>query len=96
VSLHQVHGIRCDMSDPADVAALGQYSREKLGVVHTFINNAGEVTSKRLLADVDPHELVRVVGESYHCPHSSSSHSPIAPYGPMICLTASMWSFSSS
>ncbi len=63
VCLHQVHGIRCDMSDPADVAVLGEYTRERLGTVHTFINNAGEVTSKRLLADVDPHEIVRVIGD---------------------------------
>ncbi|CAL8465249.1 g4784 [Coccomyxa elongata] len=60
----EVHGTRCDMSDPADVAALGQYTVDRLGTVHTFINNAGEVTTKRLLADVDAHEIVRVVGSN--------------------------------
>lgn len=53
------------MSDPADVAALGQYTVDRLDTVHTFINNAGEVTTKRLLADVDAHEIVRVVGSQH-------------------------------
>lgn len=50
------------MSNTADVAALGQHARKRLGTIRTFINNAGEVTSKSLLADVDPEEIVRVVG----------------------------------
>lgn len=44
------------------MAALGQYARQKLETVHIFINNAGEVTRKRMLADVAPDEIARVTG----------------------------------
>lgn len=57
-----VHGVRCDVSSAVDVAALAAFAVESLGTVHFWINNAGEVTSKKLLADVDAAEIVRVSG----------------------------------
>lgn len=58
----RVHGTTCDMSSPEDVARLGAFVGERLGGVDIWINNAGEVTAKRLLADVEAGEVVRVVG----------------------------------
>lgn len=58
----QVHGIRCDVSRPEDVAELGQFAQQQLGTVHFWINNAGQVTRKKLLADVDPSDISGAVG----------------------------------
>ena len=46
----------------ADVAALGDFAVQRLGVVHRWINNAGQVTRKRVLADLDAAEIADVVG----------------------------------
>jgi len=46
----------------ADVAALGDFAVQRLGVVHRWINNAGQVTRKGLLADLDATEIADVVG----------------------------------
>lgn len=58
----RVHGMQCDVSDPDSMARLGQFAQRCLGTVDVWINNAGEVTSKKLLADVAPAEIVQVVG----------------------------------
>eukprot|EP00250_Pteridium_aquilinum_P011520 c20124_g1_i1 orf=22-1020(+) len=51
----------CDVSKPEDVALFGSFSEEALqGNIHFWINNAGEVTSKRILTEIDPEEIVRV------------------------------------
>uniref|UniRef100_A0A7I4FF80 Uncharacterized protein n=1 Tax=Physcomitrium patens TaxID=3218 RepID=A0A7I4FF80_PHYPA len=57
-----IQGVRCDVSNASDVAALASFAAEKLGTIHFWINNAGEVTGKKLLADVDAEEIVRVSG----------------------------------
>ncbi|PRW58142.1 hypothetical protein C2E21_2861 [Chlorella sorokiniana] len=58
----RVHGTTCDVSSPEDMARLGDFVGERLGGVDLWINNAGELTAKRLLADVEASEVVRVVG----------------------------------
>jgi len=58
----KVSGTECDVSDPESVARLGAMAQQTLGRVDVWINNAGEVTAKKLLADVEPSELSRVVG----------------------------------
>lgn len=60
----QVHGLRADVSSSADMAALGAFAQRRLGAVDLWINNAGEVTRKTLLADVEAGEVLRVVGTS--------------------------------
>ena len=45
-----------------DVAALGEFAVQRLGTVHRWINNAGQVTRKRLLADLEVAEIADVVG----------------------------------
>lgn len=36
-----VDGIRCDVSNATDVAALASFATEKLGTIHFWLNNAG-------------------------------------------------------
>jgi NAD(P)-dependent dehydrogenase (short-subunit alcohol dehydrogenase family) len=36
-----IQGVRCDVSDASDVAALASFAREALGTIHFWINNAG-------------------------------------------------------
>ncbi|KAL4430704.1 hypothetical protein ABPG75_005960 [Micractinium tetrahymenae] len=57
-----VHGLPADCSSPADMERLGQWVQGCMGGVDLWLNNAGEVTAKRLLADVAAEEVVRVVG----------------------------------
>ncbi|KAI5071418.1 hypothetical protein GOP47_0013669 [Adiantum capillus-veneris] len=53
--------IPCDVSIPQDVARFALFSEETLqGNIHFWINNAGEVTSKKILTDIEPEEIVRV------------------------------------
>eukprot|EP00245_Coleochaete_scutata_P007218 TRINITY_DN22350_c0_g1_i1.p1 TRINITY_DN22350_c0_g1~~TRINITY_DN22350_c0_g1_i1.p1 ORF type:complete len:433 (+),score=52.96 TRINITY_DN22350_c0_g1_i1:52-1350(+) len=56
----QVHGVQCDVTVAADVEALGRAALERLGTVHLWINNAGGVTAKRLLADVPGDEVAQI------------------------------------
>jgi NAD(P)-dependent dehydrogenase (short-subunit alcohol dehydrogenase family) len=58
----RVAGGPCDCSRAGDVQRFGQLVGEELGGVDLWINNAGEVTAKRLLADVEAEEVARVVG----------------------------------
>jgi chlorophyll(ide) b reductase len=39
--ISRVHGITCDVSDAASVQKLVEFSQEKLGTIHYWINNAG-------------------------------------------------------
>ena len=57
-----MHGLRADVSSSPDMAALGAFAQRRLGTLDLWINNAGEVTRKTLLADVDAEEVLRVVG----------------------------------
>ncbi len=59
----QVHGVRCDVSRPDDMAELGRFAKQQLGMLHLWLNNAGSVTRKRMLADVDPADISAAVGE---------------------------------
>lgn len=56
--------MRCDVSVADDVAELGQFAGQQLGTVHLWINNAGQVTRRRLLADVDASDISSAVGEN--------------------------------
>jgi chlorophyll(ide) b reductase len=47
-----IHGIKCDVSDAADVQALADFAKEKLGTVHYWINNAGINGGRRPFMDV--------------------------------------------
>jgi len=58
----QVHGMRCDVSQPEDMAELGRFASQQLDTVHFWINNAGSVTRKKMLADVDPTDICSAVG----------------------------------
>ena len=53
-SLRDVYGIPCDVSVPEDVSRLGEFAVRTLGCVDIWINNAGQVTRKKMLADVEP------------------------------------------
>ena len=55
-----VAGARCDVTDPRDVDAFGDYAASTIGVVHHWLNNAGMVSSREPLFDVEPAEVVRV------------------------------------
>ena len=55
-----VAGARCDVTDPRDVDAFGDYAAATIGVVHHWLNNAGMVSSREPLFDVEPAEVVRV------------------------------------
>lgn len=57
-----VHGTRCDVSVASDVAALAAFAKERMPLVDRWINNAGQVTRKRLLSDLDADEITAVVG----------------------------------
>ena len=39
--LGKIEGIQCDVSDAASVEKLAQFAKEKIGIVHYWINNAG-------------------------------------------------------
>lgn len=59
-----VEGIEADVSSPADVQQLSDLVSRSLPVVGYWINNAGAVTTNKLLADVGEEEIVRVVGSN--------------------------------
>lgn len=58
----KVHGVRCDVSNGHDVAALGDFAAEQLGTVHLWVNNAGAVTGKTLLDETPAEEISEAVG----------------------------------
>lgn len=58
----RVHGMPADCSKPKDVKNFSELVLSTLGGVDIWINGAGELTTKRLLADVEPDEILRVVG----------------------------------
>ncbi|KAL3678632.1 hypothetical protein R1sor_021588 [Riccia sorocarpa] len=57
-----IGGIVCDVSKPADVESLASFASQRLGIIDRWLNNAGEVTSKKMLADVGTDEIIRVSG----------------------------------
>ncbi|NTV01416.1 MAG: SDR family oxidoreductase [Chlorobiaceae bacterium] len=53
-----LYGIPCDVSNPADVAALGTFAVSKLGIVDRWINNAGTAGRlKRPVWELDPADI---------------------------------------
>ncbi len=50
------------MAIAADVAQLADFARERLGTLDVWLNNAGQVTQKRLLPDIPAAEVADVVG----------------------------------
>eukprot|EP00884_Botryococcus_braunii_P005386 jgi/Botrbrau1/14849/Bobra.0326s0003.1 len=58
----QVHGRRCDVSQAQDIAEFAEFAAAQLGGLDLWLNNAGQVTSKRLLADVPASEIAAVAG----------------------------------
>ena len=68
------------MSSSADMAALGAFAQQRLDAmdlrIDLWINNAGEVTRKTLLADVDAEEVLRVVGARRGLPHNNAGPNP--------------------
>ncbi|EEH55041.1 uncharacterized protein MICPUCDRAFT_4755, partial [Micromonas pusilla CCMP1545] len=50
-----VSGMKCDVTDPRDVDAFGDYAASTVGVIHHWLNNAGMP-----LMDLEPSEVVRV------------------------------------
>ncbi|GJP30671.1 hypothetical protein CLOM_g4527 [Closterium sp. NIES-68] len=57
----RVWGIRCDVASAADLAGLAEFAVARMGGVDIWINNAGQVTSKSLLADVAPSDIASAV-----------------------------------
>ncbi|CAI7771552.1 unnamed protein product [Closterium sp. NIES-54] len=57
----RVWGIRCDVANAEDLARLAGFAVEQMGGVDIWINNAGQVTSKSLLADVAPSDIASAV-----------------------------------
>lgn len=55
-----VSGTACDVTDPRDVDAFGDYAASTVGVIHRWLNNAGMVSSREPLMSVEPSEVVQV------------------------------------
>lgn len=60
----RVSSCPCDVSLPGDVDRLAAFAAEQLGTVDIWVNNAGQVTGKRLLADVPSDEILQAVGSN--------------------------------
>eukprot|EP00798_Chlamydomonas_sp_ICE-L_P003057 gene3057-13077_t len=60
----QVFAQPCDVSDAAQVEALAAAAKESLGTLHLWINNAGEVTEKALLIDLEAAAITKVTNTS--------------------------------
>jgi len=58
--LGRIHGCICDVSDAESVEKLAEFSKEKLGVVHYWINNAGINGGRRPFGTV-PTKVVEAV-----------------------------------
>jgi short-subunit dehydrogenase len=55
----QVYGIKCDVGSAEDVERLRFFAQEKLGVVHIWLNNAGQVSIEPAVAATEDHAGVR-------------------------------------
>ena len=55
-----VSGRACDVTDPRDVDAFGDYAASTVGVIHHWLNNAGVVAPREPLMSVEPGEIVKV------------------------------------
>ena len=57
----RIYGIECDVSDSASVQQLTDFSSEKLGTVHFWINNAGINGGRRPFTEVPTNVVEAVV-----------------------------------
>lgn len=55
-----VAGAACDVTDPRDVDEFGDFAASTVGTIHHWLNNAGMVSARETLLDVEPSEVVRV------------------------------------
>ena len=55
-----VSGTACDVTDPRDVDKLGDYATTSVGTIHHWLNNAGMVSARESLLNVEPSEVVQV------------------------------------
>ena len=55
-----VAGAACDVTDPRDVDDFGDFAASTVGTIHHWLNNAGMVSARETLLDVEPSEVVRV------------------------------------
>ncbi|GMH33272.1 hypothetical protein BSKO_01106 [Bryopsis sp. KO-2023] len=53
---------QCNVSSPEDLKEFADFSAEKLNRIDRWINNAGEVTEKKLLSDLEPSDITQVIG----------------------------------
>ena len=54
-----VAGAACDVTDPRDVDDFGDFAASTVGVIHHWLNNAGMVSARETLLDVEPSEVGR-------------------------------------
>jgi len=57
----RVYGTVCDVSDSASVEALGEFAKEKLGIIHFWVNNAGINGGRRPFMDMPTNVVEAVV-----------------------------------
>ena len=57
----RVFGIKCDVGMAEDVEKLAAFAKEKLGVVHYWVNNAGINGGRKPFVDLTPQQIEAVV-----------------------------------
>ena len=57
----KIEGIQCDVSDAKSVENLAQFAKEKIGIVHYWINNAGINGGRRPFTTLTPETVETVV-----------------------------------
>lgn len=55
-----ISGTACDVTDPRDVDKLGDYATSTVGTIHHWLNNAGMVSARESLLNIEPSEVVQV------------------------------------
>ena len=56
----EIYGAACDVTDPDSVDEFGDYAARSLGTIHHWLNNAGMVSTREPLMNLDPREIVQV------------------------------------
>ena len=87
-------GVRCDVSEPQQVAALGSFARAQLGTVDRWVNNAASITQKVPLWETQPEELLRVtntnVAGAFLCCREAVNRMREQPVRCDCCLSPSL------
>ena len=55
-----ISGTACDVTDPRDVDNFGDYASSTVGTIHHWLNNAGVVSARESLINIEPSEVVQV------------------------------------